>query len=364
MKDPGIFRNKALFKHFGYWLISFLIIYLLSCFPSFVELIYYKGIYPLIAISNRWFFSFFSFSIGDILYVIVLLYLLFLFFKLILQYKNIKTNFLSLSRFLLLIVWLFYLSWGFNYFRPKLSDTLKLNAKDYQLNELIKLGEIMKDSANFYHSRLSRNDTLPVVVTYGVEHILRNTPMGYKKISGYLGQSYRFPVIKTSLLSKMISYLHVTGYLNPFTGEAQVNKYYPKFALPFVASHEVAHQMGYAPEDEANFLGFISAVNNPDPYFKYSGYSAALYYVLIELKKYAPEEYKKIMKELHKGIIYNYKEEYRFYKQHQTNYDTSKIYDSYLKLNKQKAGIKSYNEMLRLLVSYYKKELPLIKDNY
>jgi len=362
MRKPIFFIKNEVFKQLIYWGASVLIIYFLSLFPSVIEVVYHKGLYPVIALSNRWFFSLFSFSLGDILYVLVLIYLFYLLLKFFTDYRNFRKHTLAVSRFLLLIVWVFYLSWGFNYFRPKLSQTLDLNSGDYELNELIRLGEIIKDSLNFYQHKLTKNDSLPVDIPYGINHILRITPLGYNKISTYVEQTYRFPTIKTSLLSRPISFLHVTGYLNPFTGEAQVNKLYPKFALPFIASHEVAHQLGFAPEDEANFLGFISSTHNPDPYFRYSGYSAALYYVLIELKKYAPEDYKKLIKGIHKGVLKNYKEEYRFYAKHKTHYDTSKIYDSYLKLNKQSSGIKSYNEMLRLLVSYYKEVVPLIKE--
>ncbi len=350
-----------LYKHLFYWALTFILFFILSHTPWFIEKVYSAYLYPVIAVSNRWFFSFFSFSAGDVLYVLVLVYFVFLMINFVTGYKNFKENLLRLSRFFLLIIWVFYFSWGLNYFRPGLSRTLGMQEEKYKLDELVQLGRILKDSTNKYQKILTENDSLPVQVTYGINRILNKTPAGYEKISGYLNQKYTVPVIKTSLLSKPISYLHVTGYLNPFTGEAQINKNYPKFALPFVASHEVAHQLGYAPEDEANFLGYLSSVSHPDPYFKYSGYSAALYYVLIELKKYAPEKYKILMQEINKGVKKNYAEEYRFYQKHKTKYDASKIYDSYLKVNKQESGIKSYNEMLKLLVAYYKLEVPLIK---
>ncbi len=350
----SFFRIDPLYRHLIYWAISIFLIYILSHSPSLIETLYFKGIYPLIAISNRWFFSFFGISIGDLLYVLGLLYLIYLLIKFLFHFKNFKENLLALSRFLLIVFWLFYLSWGLNYFRPSLSEKLKLENTKYTVEDLVKLGNMLVDSTHYYQMQLTQNDSLPVEVTYGIQRILNKTPEGYKQISKYIKQSYISPVIKTSLLSKAVSYLHVTGYLNPFTNEAQINRLYPKFALPFIASHEVAHQLGYAPEDEANFLGFLSSTHHPDPYFKYSGYSAALYYVMSELKKYAPEDYKNITRKLHKGVKKNYGEEYRFYIHHKTNFDSAKIYDSYLKLNKQKAGIKSYNQMIKLLVAYYK----------
>lgn len=37
---------------------------------------------------------------------------------------------------------------------------------------------------------------------------------------------------------------------------------------PFVACHETAHSMGYGAEDEANFIGFISASESDNPMLK------------------------------------------------------------------------------------------------
>ncbi len=350
------FRLNSLLRHFIYWTISLFIVFILSKTASLIEQVYFQWFYPLVALSNRWFFSFFSVSIGDLLYILGLFYLFYLLVILVFQYKNLKTNLLKLSRFLLLVFWLFYLSWGFNYFRPSLAKKLDLKADSYTINDLIKTGEILRDSANYYQLKLTGNDSISVEVTYGIERILRKTPEGYKVISSYIQQDYIFPVIKKSLLSKLISYLHVTGYLNPFTNEAQINSYYPKFALPFIASHEVAHQLGYAPEDEANFLGFISSIHHPDPYFNYSGYSAALYYVLAELKKYDAKNYEKMIETLNRGVKKNYNEEYLFYKKYQTRFDTTELYDSYLKLNQQKSGIQSYNRMIKLLIAYYKQQ--------
>ena len=63
-----------------------------------------------------------------------------------------------------------------------------------------------------------------------------------------------------------------TGYYNPFTGEAQVNTTVPKFLLPYITLHEIGHQLGYAKEDEANFSGYLAAVDSHDTLFQYSTY--------------------------------------------------------------------------------------------
>src|SRR5678809_1786278 len=68
------------------------------------------------------------------------------------------------------------------------------------------------------------------------------------------------------------NYAGFMGYYNPFTGEAQVNTTVPKFLQPYITTHEIAHQLGYSKENEANFVGYLAAISSPDPVFHYSTY--------------------------------------------------------------------------------------------
>ena len=110
--------------------------------------------------------------------------------------------------------------------------------------------------------------------------IVRNGPMLYQ-IKKYLtdrwvhingGQKICFPqyrtaAIKTSLWGWLGNYLGFYGYYNPFTGEGQVNTTIPKFLQPYITCHEIAHQLGYAKENEANFVGYLAAASSKDASF-------------------------------------------------------------------------------------------------
>ena len=39
---------------------------------------------------------------------------------------------------------------------------------------------------------------------------------------------------------------------------------------PYTIAHEMAHQLGYASETEANFIAFVVATETDDPMLKYS----------------------------------------------------------------------------------------------
>ncbi len=340
------------YQHAIFWSLTIFGIKILSYMPHFIEWVYARRIYPVIAIVNRWFASFFPFSIGDLVYFWGFSYLIYQVLQLIIQIRHPQQQFLRISSFLLKTVWLFYLSWGLNYFREPLEKSLQLSTEKYTTKELLEVTENLIDRVNVLQLYLAGNDTLAVEIPYSLDNILLKTPEGYRQIEKYIGVKYPVPCIKPSLFSKQISYMSVSGYLNPFTGEAQVNKFYPKVFLPDIASHEVAHQLGFAPENEANFLGYLAAIHHPDLYFNYSGNIDALYYFLVELRRYDPKIYRTYLKKLHKGVLKNFKQAQIFHRKYRFPIDFSSTYDSYLKINNQKSGIRSYNEMVRLVIAY------------
>ena len=66
------------------------------------------------------------------------------------------------------------------------------------------------------------------------------------------------------------------------------------------------------------------------------------------------------LKRLNSGILKNYREVNDFWKQYDNPFEIllDKTYDGYLKANGQKSGIKSYNEMVGLVINYHKNEKP------
>lgn len=352
LKKDFLKNTSKPFRHLLYWGLTVLSIYLISLLPRFTELTYARSLYPLIAVVNRWLAALLPFSIGDLVYFWGIAYFLYQILQLIIQIRHPKRQLFKISTFLLKTVWIFYLSWGFNYFREPLAKSLNLSTGQYTAEELLEVTESLIERTNTLQLYLAGNDTLAVQIPYSIENILRKTPAGYHEIENYINVKYHVPCIKTSLFSKQISYMSVSGYLNPFTGEAQVNKLYPKVFLPDIASHEVAHQLGFAPENEANFLGYLAATHHPDLYFNYSGNINALYYFLVELRRYNKDIYRSYLKKLHKGVLKNFNEARIFHQKYRFPLDFSTTYDSYLKLNNQQSGIHSYNEMVKLVIAY------------
>jgi hypothetical protein len=146
-----------------------------------------------------------------------------------------------------------------------------------------------------------------------------------------------------------------SGYYNPFTGEAQVNNLIKTYKFPVVSCHEEAHQIGYAAENEANFIATLATINNDDPYIQYSGYIFALRYCVNELARRDIDKYREMLEEINPGILISYKEMRDFWASYKNPFeDFSKLFwDQFLKANNQSRGIMSYSYMVALVVNYF-----------
>jgi len=296
----------------------------------------------------------FPFSIGDVFYTLIVVLI---FYYLINIFRKKSWFFvLKITSLLSVLYFCFYLFWGFNYNRTPLYKTLNLNFNNSKSLSLNKLCTQLIYKANSLQLQLAKSDTLKVTAPYGKKSILIKSATSYKnlaKVFPFL--AYKNPNIKFSLYSKSLSFMGYSGYYNPFSAEAQVNYEIPITQLPFTSCHEIAHQIGFAPEQEANFIGYLACINSDDAFVQYSGYLVALSYALNDLKYIDNKAYNKILYSINEGIFKNYRENNKFWQAHKN--PTTPLfeiaYDKFLKANKQTAGIKSYSGIVKLLVAYY-----------
>lgn len=330
---------------------------ILALYPHFVESVYSQGIYIWISKLMRYAFGWLPLSVGDILYTLLGLYIIRWFVvnrKRII--KDTKQWFLDVLSAISIGYFAFHLLWAFNYYRLPLHETLNID-RDYTTEELVDLTEQIITTANRIHFGLTNNDTIKVVMPYSKNELLKMIPDGYDELSKefpYL--EYHPRSIKRSIYSLPLTYMGFSGYLNPFTNEAQVDGLIPSYKFPTTGSHEVAHQLGYAAENEANFIGSMAAMHHPDPYFNYSGFVFALRHCLAELYKRDVTTYEELLPQLNKGILKNYQEVRDFWDGYQNPLEPlfKTTYDNFLKTNNQAGGMESYSYVVALLVNYHK----------
>ncbi len=339
--------------------IQLLLLSQLKYYPEFVEQFYSNGLYVFISKLMRYTFGWISFSAGDIFYTLAGIYLIrWLIVNRTRIIKDTVNWLVDIGATLSIAYFAFHILWAFNYYRQPLYKSLNLEA-DYTIEQLVSFTEQLIQKSNTLQLQLANNDTLKVEMPYTKSEILTKVTDGYQTLSEvYPHLEYHPKSIKKSIYSLPLTYMGFSGYLNPFTNEAQVNGLISTYKFPTTACHEAAHQLGYAAENEANFIGSLAAIHNDDVYFKYSGYTFALRYCLGELFKRDPELYDVAILTVNTGILKNYQDVREFWDAYENPIEPifEKTFDNFLKANNQSAGMKSYSYVVALLVNYYENQ--------
>ncbi len=332
------------------------VVSVLSKYPEWVDAYYANGLYPELSAFLRAVFGPVPFSVGDLIYLLLIL-LLFRFVYLFIRNRrgNRRSLVLSFLAALSIIHFFFYLNWGLNYSQSPLRIRMTLPEQQYDLQRLQEVTGKLIERTRELQTGLSGHDSLPVQVPYSKTEILELTRAGYEALAKRFPKFHYNPVsIKKSLFSLPLTYMGFSGYLNPLTGEAQVDDLIPGISFPMTSSHEVAHQLGIASENEANFIGFLAAAHHSDPYFNYSAHLFILRYALFDLHRMDIEAYESYKSKLSPGMLENFRESDEFWKAYENPAEPlfKWFYDRYLKLNQQHDGLQSYNKVMELLLSY------------
>ena len=334
----------------------------ISLYPDWVERNYTYGIYPAISKMQRILFGWIPISIGDIFYgflILVIILKTFLFFQLLFRKKLSKKYFITglqqLIFFFLFVYVFFNLLWGLNYNRKGIAAQLHLDVKKFSMADLDSLTTKLQLRLNEYAPFVNQvqRDSLAKKKKLFNETFFAFSEAG--KQHSYLKFSPKS--IKPSLFSYAGNYLGFQGYYNPFSGEGQVNTTIPRFLEPFVAMHEMAHQAGYAKENEANFVAFLASRNSSSAILLYSLYFNLYSYTIMEIWKRDSLRAKEFQHQLHPQGVKDFAEMSKFFRKYKNPIEPviNWLYGHYLKANNQQGGKETYNEVVALLVAYYKK---------
>jgi hypothetical protein len=342
-------------------LVLLIIVELLARNSSRIEIFYTSRFYYFFSLILRVLLGWIPFSVGDVFYFAAgcwLLWKLVKYIRLLLKKRLSKPVFFrKVGQLLLVCVFIyvvFNIFWGLNYNRKGITWQLQLQRVVYDTANLILMQELLLQKVNE-----TKRALVSQKAAYPDNHTLFIRAKECYDVTQkrYPFIQYRDISIKSSLYGWLGNYLGFTGYYNPFTGEAQVNTSVPRFLIPYIALHEIGHQLGYAKEDEANFSGYLAAANSTDTLFQYSTYLDLFTYANREVFYFDSTASRNAAKQLTPAVRSDLLEWRRFNRSHRSIFEPaiSWMYGKYLEVNQQPGGLRSYSEVIAMLMAYYKK---------
>lgn len=348
------------------WPLSAALYCLAVYVPGFAEG-YHKTLYRAFNWAFGSLFGFLPFSLAEMLLYLLLLCLLFLLFFWLYKIIRAKRRFwvmflrgvLRIVSVAGIVLFSFLLLWGVNYYRPSFAELTGLPVRDSTTDELYSLCKILAADANALRSQVQEDAN-------GVFDAAADATALFSMVApAYNNAAEEFPLLqgvtgppKDVLYSKGLSAMGVSGIFVPFTFEANVNTAMPDVNLPFAACHESAHLLGFAPEDEANFIAYLACRASDNTAFAYSGAYTALVYATNALYNADSALYEDVMSLISDGVRRDMRDSSAYWNSFKGPVMDAheQINDTYLKAQGQQDGTKSYGRMVDLLLALSRQE--------
>lgn len=163
-----------------------------------------------------------------------------------------------------------------------------------------------------------------------------------------------YPRPKEVLVSWILSVQQLCGVYSPFTVEANFNGDMPDYNVPHTLCHELSHLKGFMREDEANFIGYLACISSEKEAFRYSGYLTGWVYAGNALARVDRKRYIELTNQLCGEARQDLDENSDFWNRYESKVSeaATQMNDTYLKMNSQTEGVKSYGRMVDLMLSY------------
>ena len=252
------------------------------------------------------------------------------------------------------LFFLYVMNCGINYHRESFSESTGIAVQEYSKEDLQEVCQWLTEEVNLLSDAVGRDeDGVMLLDPHAGENAvkaLRSLGNQYSEMAGY------YPNPKGLIFPWILSVQNLTGIYAPFTIEANYNSALVDYNIPFTMCHELSHLRGYMQEEETNFIAFLACRTSEDVSFQYSGYLLGWVYCMNVLYKADYDAWEEVRGRLFPAVEADLQANREFWAQ----YDgavaevSNKINDTYLKANGQDDGVKSYDRMVDLIVTYYK----------
>lgn len=344
---------------FSLTIISLILYIIILNNVSFADFFNYNLSFP-IRVAISWVTVILPFSIAEVALIlspIILIALILLATKYGKRGKKASIKYLTVIVSILCLVFVLYVwTYSSGFHISKIEDKMNLDRGDLTAEELYNASEIIVKELN----------SLVEYVEFD-ENGASKMPYSYSEMSEKICKAYesfvdKYPVLRTYyskikpiILSEPMTYTHISGIYTFMTGEANVNVNYPDFVIASTSAHEMAHQRGFAREDECNFISFAVLLESDDPFLKYSAYLDVYANIVNALYGESPELYFQVASKLDKRVIgdrQSYSKFFEKYADSKASEVADSMNDSYLQANGQTQGTKSYGMIVEIVTAY------------
>lgn len=249
-------------------------------------------------------------------------------------------------------VLLFMLNEGVYFSCTRFAETYGFERGDYTTEEL---AEVCRSLAE------ALNERAPAVTRDADGIMMTDRGIGQRMVQAVeaLGGQYpelrrHLPHPKPVLCSAALSYGNLTGIYSIFTVEANYNREMPPYNIPFTMAHELSHLCGITSEKESNFIGYLACIDSQDPDIRYSGAMLGWVYCGNELYRRDYDTWYSIASTLDDSVNRDLEYNTVFWNRHKgkTSETVEKVNDTYLKAGGIEEGVKSYDLVVDLIVTY------------
>ncbi|WP_312280033.1 DUF3810 domain-containing protein [Oscillibacter sp.] len=256
-----------------------------------------------------------------------------------------------------LTVWLaFCWLWGVQYRADGFQAKSGIVAEDVSLEDLTAVTQYFADRLAETSGQVPRDEN--GLFSLSTKEILKESVWVYDRVSK------EFPFLyfddappKAVYFSRVMSMLDFTGFYCPLVGESNVNVDSPAVFLPSTVAHELAHQRGFASEQECNFIAVLACTVSGLPEYAYSGWLLGYVHLGNALYQADPDRWRVVYEGLpdtvRADLAYN-NAYWAQFRDSTVKKVSNKVYDGLLKGYGDENGMKSYGMVVDLLTAYYK----------
>lgn len=323
---------------------------------------YEAGIYRVISKIGNLLSSTLPFSVGELLVLLlvpgVLCYLIIWLIQVIRSKgKRARTCGRFLIRLLSIVSVIFFLyttNCGLNYYASDFAASSGMTIRKNDPEELYQVCVMMADHAAALRESLAEDENGVMKLDFQtVNRSAAEAVNALHQTYAFIDDGYAEP--KNVMLSRGMSAFKITGVFFPFTFEANVNVDAPDYGIPFTMCHELAHLRGLMHEEDANFVAFLACIQSDDPQLQYSGYMMGMLYAGNALYQADRELFGKYAAHFSEKVRRDRNAHTEYWSQFETPVAkvASAVNDSYLRSNAQESGVRSYGQVVDLILAYY-----------